>query len=272
MAMPFILDLRKTLEQNAATYFERAKKAKKKIEGVRKIIAQTEAQLAAEEQRLAAEAAQIPVEKKAKRKMQWYEKFRWFFSSEGFLAIGGRDATTNEVIIKKHMEADDLVFHTDMAGSPFFVVKASSQPGKDIDDATIHEAINATCSFSRAWKNGMVTTRTFWVKPEQVSKQANPGEFMGKGAFMIRGKTNYLTASMDLAVGVTADGAVLCAPKPAVETHCQKVIPVLQGNQKTSEVAKTLKRLLHADDLDAVLRALPAGGVKLDPKIAKEAK
>lgn len=265
--MSITLDLRKTLEQNAAVYFERAKKARRKVEGVRKIIAQTEAQLAAEEQRLAAEAAILPAQKKIKRKMQWYEKYRWFFSSEGFLVIGGRDATTNEVVIKKHTEPEDLVFHTDMAGSPFFVVKASSQPGKDIGDATIQEVINATCSFSRAWKNGMITTRTFWVNPGQVSKTAEHGEFMGKGAFMIRGKTNYLNASMDLFVGITADGAVFCAPKSAVQQHCPSSFQILQGNQKTSEVAKTLKRLLHADDLDAILRALPAGGIKLDPKL-----
>ena len=28
---------------------------------------------------------------------EWYEKFRWFYSSEGFLCIGGRDSTTNDI-------------------------------------------------------------------------------------------------------------------------------------------------------------------------------
>ena len=52
------------------------------------------------------------------KKREWYEKFHWFFSSEGFLCVGGKDATSNEVIIKKHLEKNDLVLHTDMAGSP----------------------------------------------------------------------------------------------------------------------------------------------------------
>ena len=30
-----------------------------------------------------------------------YMKFRWFISSDGFLCLGGRDATSNEIIIKK---------------------------------------------------------------------------------------------------------------------------------------------------------------------------
>src|SRR3989344_4664974 len=125
--MPLItLDLRKTMEQNAADCFERAKKAKKKLLKVREIIARTEQQIAAEQSRITtadatAQAKSDAAAKQVKRKFQWYEKFRWFFSSEGFLVIGGRDATSNEVIIKKHTESDDLVFHTDMAGSPFFV-------------------------------------------------------------------------------------------------------------------------------------------------------
>lgn len=263
------LDLRKTLEQNAAACFERAKKARRKIQKINEIVAKTQIQLAEAERKAADTAAAEVAPKKVKRKPQWYEKYRWFFSSEGFLVIGGRDATSNEVVIKKHTESEDLVFHTDMAGSPFFVVKVGSQPGKEVGEATLREAANATCSFSRAWKSGMVTTKTFWVNPAQVSKQANPGEFMGKGAFMIRGKTNYLSASMDLVVGLTADGAVVCAPESAARSHCATALRVLQGNQKTSDVAKKLKKLIGAADLDEVLRALPAGGIKLDPKIEK---
>ena len=36
-----------------------------------------------------------------KDKKEWYDKFLWFFSSEGFLCIAGRDAATNEVVVKK---------------------------------------------------------------------------------------------------------------------------------------------------------------------------
>jgi len=46
---------------------------------------------------------------------EWYEKFRWFISSDDFLILGGRDATSNEIVIKKHTEKNDLVFHR-----PFF--------------------------------------------------------------------------------------------------------------------------------------------------------
>ena len=36
---------------------------------------------------------------------QWYEKFRWFTSSEGFLVVAGKDTVSNEVLIKKYSKA-----------------------------------------------------------------------------------------------------------------------------------------------------------------------
>src|SRR3989338_2353272 len=126
--MEIELNLTQSVEENAGHYFELAKKAKKKLKGAEKALEETKKKLETlqkEQQRFLEEE-----EKKEQQRIQkqqhtkeWYEKFHWFISSEGFLCIGGKDATSNEVIIKKHLEKDDLVFHTDMAGSPFFVVK-----------------------------------------------------------------------------------------------------------------------------------------------------
>ena len=102
------------------------------------------------------------------RKKKWYEKFRWFVSSEGFLCIGGRDATTNDILVKKHMEKGDLVFHTQLAGSPFFIIKSE---GKKIGKKTIEEAAQATASYSRAWKHGFTVTEVYYITPEQVKKE-----------------------------------------------------------------------------------------------------
>ena len=43
------------------------------------------------------------------RKQEWYEKFRWFFTTGGRLAIGGRDAQTNAALIARHLEDKDTV-------------------------------------------------------------------------------------------------------------------------------------------------------------------
>jgi len=49
-------------------------------------------------------------------KKEWFEKFRWTYSSQGLLMIGGRDSTQNEVLFKKHMGQTDVFAHADMPG------------------------------------------------------------------------------------------------------------------------------------------------------------
>jgi len=264
--MPQIeLDLNKSIEENASVYFEKSKKMKKKLEGAKKAIEQSRKRLAGLEKNAEKEIEKErkKVEEKQKRKekekkKEWYEKFRWFVSSEGFLCVGGRDATTNEIIIKKHTDNNDIVFHTDMAGSPFFVVKVNDKkPGK----ATMQEAADATASYSKAWKLGLNTLDVFHVKPEQVSKKAKPGEYMAKGAFMIYGKTTYLPPNMELAIGLSEESSkVIGGPVDAVKKHSGKHIVISQGNEKAGALAKKIRKLLGDGDLDDIIRFLPSGG------------
>lgn len=249
--MRISLDIRKSLEENATAYFEKAKKDKKKLEGAGKAVAKYKGKLDS--------LKQEHVEKKAvvrkKAKKGWYEKFRWFFSLDDYLVIGGRDATTNEIIIKKYTEKNDLVFHTDMAGSPFVVIK--NKEAKGIPESTIQEAAAFTAVFSRAWKQGMATLPVFSVKPGQVSKKAKPGEFLAKGAFMIYGETTYHQPEMSYAIGICQD-KVMGGPLSAIKKHCKKYIEIMQGNEKLSDVAKLIKKKIGGE-LDDILRALPAG-------------
>ena len=259
MAM-LVLDLTKNIDENAAVYFEKAKKIKKKIEGAEKALRENLkklSELEGKKEKIILEKSKQ--EKLKERKQEWYEKFRWFISSEGFLVIGGRDATSNEIVVKKHTEPDDLVFHTDMAGSPFFVVKSD---GREIGEKTKEETADATCTFSRAWKLGLQTSSVFYVKPEHVSKKTKAGEYMGKGAFMIYGKTNYISNKVNLAVGVTDNQQIMAAPLEAVKANCKKYIVLEQGNEKASAVAKYIKHKINGS-IDEIIRALPSGGVKI---------
>ena len=253
-----VLDLKKSVEENASDYFEKAKKIKKKIKGAEEALHQNLKKLEELEKKKEKFESEEEIKKEAvARKKEWYEKFRWFTSSDGFLVIGGRDATSNEVVIKKHTENDDLVLHTDMAGRPFFVIKAN---GKKIPEATIKEAADATCTFSRAWKLGLQSSEVFYVSPEQVSKKTKAGEYMGKGAFMVYGKSNYIGNKVNLAVGVTKDKAVMAGPLEAIKKNCEKYVVLKQGNEKVSSIAKKINYKLGGNlDLDEIIRALPAG-------------
>ncbi len=255
-----VLDLTKNIDENASVYFEKAKKIKKKIEGAEialKDNLKKLGELEAKKNKLILEKAKQ--EKSKERKQEWYEKFRWFITSEGLLVIGGRDATSNEIVVKKHTEPNDLVFHTDMAGSPFFVIKNG---GKEIGEKSKEEAADATCTFSRAWKLGLQTTSVFYVSPDQVSKKTKAGEYMGKGAFMIYGKANHVDNKANLAVGINSIQQIMAGPIDAVKKNCEKYVILIHGDEKSSSVAKYIRHKIGGT-IDEIIRALPSGGFKV---------
>jgi len=232
------------------------KKQKKKLEGAKQKLKKSQQKLKKEKRK---KQKQKKKKTETKKEKKWYEKFHWFFSSEGFLCIGGRDATTNEIIIKKYTEKDDIVFHTDMSGSPFFVVKTE---GKKPTQKTLNEAAQATASYSSAWKAGIASAEVFFVSPEQVTKKAKPGEFVPKGAFMIYGKKNFLTAELKLAVGLK-NNRIITGPIDAIRAQTDNLVIVIQGNNKKSKTAKKIKKKLGNGNLDEIIRMLPAGGCKV---------
>lgn len=253
--MRIVLDIHTSLEENASRYYEKAKKAKKKAAGAREALERTKGRMKEREHE------DEKTLRRKETKKEWYEKFRWFISSQDVLCIGGRDANTNEAIVKKHAEKNETVFHTDMAGSPFVIVKSDS-PGS----ATLDEAAQFTASYSRAWKNGYAELEVFSVKPDQLSKQAQPGEYLGKGGFMVRGHVEYRRARIALAVGSLPDGRIMAGPHSAVQSNCSTGYEVLQGNEKTSDVAKRLAKLLDCHP-DEIIQVLPPGGVKMGRRI-----
>lgn len=247
--MDIILDLSKSLEENAAEYFDKAKKAKKKLEGAKKAIVETKNKKI---------KIKKTIDRKISTKKEWYQKFHWSLSSKGKLIIGGRDATTNELVIKKHAENNDLVFHTDMKGSPFIVLK----DGQNASIKEMEEAATLCLVHSQAWKKNMLL-EVFYVKPEQLSKQGRAGEAApGKGGFVIIGETKYLHPKLEFAVGVYED-KLLGGSFSNVKFNCKNYFEVFPGNNKSSEIAKSIGKKLSFDDLDEIIRVLPAGGCKL---------
>ena len=122
-----------------------------------------------------------------------------------------------------------------MQGSPFFVVKTEN---REAGEQTMEEAGIATASFSRAWRLGMTNAETFSAKPSQLSKTARAGEYVERGAFVISGRIKTRVTAIGLAVGMTADGLVMCGPVQAARKNCAKTVVIRQGSQKTSDAAK----------------------------------
>jgi len=240
----FSLNLRHSVQVNASGYYARAKKARKKLDGVEKAIRDTEAKINELQRKRVTQAIKTK-EPPKRRKKAWYEKFRWFRSSDGLLVIGGRDATTNEILIKKHMERQDIVFHADIPGAPFVLIKTE---GKTPPQQTIEESAQLAASYSRAWKEMLGAIDVYWFAPEQVSKSPPSGQHLKKGAFMIRGSKNYVrNVPLKVAVGVEMkeeQPMIIGGPVEAVSKQTSTYVEIVPGKQSSGKLAKKIQRLL----------------------------
>ena len=202
-----------------------------------------------------------------RRTREWFEKFRWFVSSDGRLAVGGRDAQSNTLLVKRHLEEGDAVYHADLFGSPFFVLKG----GREQSDLEVLEIAQATVSFSSGWKTGLGAADAYWVYKDQVSSTTESGEYLARGSFVIRGKKNFIKhALIQVAVGLDDGGRVMAGPESAIAKACTKYVVLVPHREKASDTAKRVLTELteggsgeERPSLDDVVRALPAGGGKI---------
>ena len=217
---------------------------------------------------------------------EWYEKYRWFLTTDDVLAIGGRDSSSNSVLIRRHMTENDYIFHAEVNGSPFFILKnANNKTSADLSQSII-ETAQATISFSRSWKDNLSSADAYWVYPSQVKKGAPTGQFLPKGAFIIEGKKNFVkNLEIKLAIGLSfiEDRPLfIVGPYSAIlkrSIFLRNMIPsgfdVVKASKKIKSdfVDYSIKnefpeRLIHHLknlSIDEIVRILPVGQFKLLP-------
>ena len=254
------------LQSIASVLFNQAKKQSGAINSIQAIKEKTEKKLAKFQNQTEAERNLVVVSEI--RKKNWYERYRWFMTSDGYLTIGGRDAASNSAVIRKHLVKNDKVFHGDIFGSPFFILKDA----ENAPDTTMNEIAHATVCFSRAWREGLYGVSAYWVHPEQIKKSAPSGEFLPKGSFTIEGQRNFIKSeTLKLAVGIMRlednDYVLTCGPPEPIKKNsiCYAII-----EPNGSEMAENAKKIrleflkLFEDiarkiNIDEFVRALPAG-------------
>lgn len=312
--MSIEIDITKSIEENAARYYEDAKWARGKLgrteeamedfvgrlaeagerqekalsEDFKKVLFAREKPIEERppegpepdarerEEAIVKENVEPVVEEKPARpeRRRWYERFRWFFSSDGFLVVAGKNAEQNEMLIKKHTDPKDLVFHADIHGAAFVVIKAQ---GLEVPDLTKREAAEFSAANSKAWSRGLGTVDIFSVYGERVSKSPPSGEYLPKGSFMIHGERQwYRSLELKLAVGIKVDreaslASVVSGPVMAVRKNSDYMITLKPGLKKSLELARAIKNRilvkarpedrylieqLHLEDLQV---AVPSG-------------
>ena len=227
--------------------------------------------------------AEKKIDVKEQKSKEWFERYRWFITSDGLLVIGGRDASSNSAIIRKHMTEQDVVFHAEIHGSPFFLVKNIGTNEEEINQnsQSLLEGAIATVSFSRGWKDGLSSADAYWVHPNQVKKGAPTGQFLPKGSFVIEGKRNFIKGSeLKLSIGVTKENdnyKIICGPVESIKSksiiysillpgtidpmNATKKIKteLINNSQNKAELIEYLKKV----SLDDIIRVLPSGKIKI---------
>ncbi len=199
-----------------------------------------------------------------RRQKNWFEVYHWYISANGQFVLSGRDRKTNENLVKKHLEHNDLYVHADLYGAPSTIVKRE-QSGEPDPDSVRNAGIFAV-SFSRAWAAGLATGSAYWVYPEQVSKTPESGEYVSKGAWIIRGKRNYVfNLPLELEIGLYDYGGItipMISPVGVPRNMETRKVRIAPGETRRQVVAKKIAEILDAD-VEEIESILPPGNSRI---------
>ena len=278
-----MLRLDASVHQNAQYFFETARKQKSKTKGATEALEETNIQLkrARKKEVKAKESGRLSKIKRSKR--LWFENHRWSMTSGGHLLVGGKDAKGNDAIVKKHLSGSDMYLHADIHGAPSCSLRASQGFVTDdyrpshipddiptfklvdklgderIDDDKLSQAATLALCWSRAWSSGGGHGTVFAVKPAQVSKTAQTGEFVGKGAFIVRGQRQWFRdLDVRIGIGIIAINGVplLMSGMPdLIRRTCPRFAVLTPGITKKDRLANRIYKNtgISTDEILAVL-------------------
>ncbi|HIQ24008.1 MAG TPA: fibronectin-binding domain-containing protein [Pyrodictium delaneyi] len=251
------IDIRSDPSRLIVEIYRRVGEIRAKIERGRQAVKEIEQKLAELEKKTLMKA------KKARavvRRREWYERYHWLITSNKLLAIGGRDASQNESVVKRYLNDKRIFMHADIHGAPAVVLFAEGwkPPEKDL-----YEAALLTAAYSKAWKAGVGSIDVYWVWGSQVSKSPPPGEYLARGAFMVYGKRNYIrNVELKLAVGVGSEDeapVVIVGPADLVRRRSLVYAVLVPGDEDPSKLAQRLKKLFvnkAAEEYRPIIEAL----------------
>lgn len=278
-----LLELDASVHQNAQRYFEAARKQKNKTSGAVLALEETELQLKRARKKEDKQRASGKLNRLKRSKRMWFEQHRWAMIPGGHLLIGGKDAKGNDTVVKKHLSGDDMYLHADLHGAPSCSLRAATgfaleqrRPShlpvdipayrlvdkleaSSLNETKLNDAAMMALAWSRAWNSGGSYGTVYSVKPAQVSKSAQTGEFVGKGAFVIRGqRTWYKDLDLRLGIGIVAINGVpmmITSTPEHIKTICQRYAILSPGLTKKDRLANQIYKNtgLSTDDLQAVL-------------------
>ena len=252
-----VLDIRKDLHEIAEEYYKKAKKTREKISTAEKELKKSLEELERLEEKIRKQLEEERIIIKARPK-QWYDSFYWFISSDGFLVVAGKDASSNERLVRKYLDKNDLFLHAEIHGGSAVIIK--NPKGVEIPERTILEAAIFAAARSKAWNKGLTAVDVFWTPSDKVSLTPPSGMYRPTGAFIIREKNYLRNVSLKLAIGIKVERVndevivdILSGPPDAISRETDLYVILVPGDWKKSAIArKIIEKLSRKAENDPV--------------------
>ncbi|HJO15082.1 MAG TPA: NFACT RNA binding domain-containing protein [Candidatus Pacearchaeota archaeon] len=187
------------------------------------------------------------------REAKEYMSYRWFFTSEGKLVVGGKSDEQNENVLRYFKRPGYTIMHTTKPGSPFMIIQSDDPSKNDLDEC----AVFCAC-FSKEWKTGKKSIDIDVFKGGDVFK--NKG--MKTGTFGVKNKKK-VKAKPELMV-IIQKGKIRAVPK--VKGKEESLAVIKQGKMDkeaaAEKIAKKIKeKYLLPVSREEVMRAIPSGNM-----------
>jgi len=184
-----------------------------------------------------------------------YLRYRWFFTSDGKLVVGGKSDEQNEEVIKRFLKPDYTVMHTSLPGSPFMIIQNESPSKNDLKEAAIFCA-----SFSKQWKSGKKQIEIDIFKGSQIYKTRG----MKTGTFGVKGNKETIKVKPELVL-IIQKGKIKAVPSNGKEKILVQIKPgELTKEQAAEKIAKIIRDKFHLPvHKDEVMQAIPSDKISV---------
>src|SRR3989338_3446491 len=184
-----------------------------------------------------------------------YHIYRWFYTSQGTLVVGGKSAEQNDELVQKFVASgeDYYVMHTRAPGSPFAIMLKDV---KEVGEKELDECAVFTGCFSRAWRERKkkIDVDVFTIK--QLSKEKS----MKKGMWRVAGAVRKRGVELKLAL-TRQKGVIRAVPLSSINSK-EAMMIICPGKNAKERMAPVFEIDLGNVKYDELMAALPAGGVR----------
>lgn len=179
------------------------------------------------------------------RKKNWYEKFRWFYTSDGYLAVVENAPGSAEKILK-HFSNDYVKVSSSKLPVPsaYIDYEGLAMPPK----SSVVETAQFVLSYSSYWRTREGNPGILWM--DNVSKTKKPIE--------------VYAADMELAISqVSGEALPMIVPKGTKRVVSGLVATIQPGDDNIENVAMNISKEIGVKKKD-ILRLLPPGTLHIE--------